>query len=71
MASGHGVPKPNKADHPGRKVGPEDVGPYVQELDAWRASDAAAKSVGQGDYAAYMRSIGMGHQLPKEQGGSR
>ena len=56
---------PNRANHPGRRAERDTVGVYGQELAAWRAADAAQRPKA-GDYAAYMRGIGMGHQVPKE-----
>jgi hypothetical protein len=56
------------ANHPRRKVGREEMGTYNQELASWRAADATEQTAksSPGDYAAYMRSIGMGHKVPKE-----
>ena len=55
---------PNRADHPGRQVGREAIGTYNQELEAWRQAEAAQRPR-VGNYAEYMRSIGMAHQVPK------
>jgi len=53
------------ANHPRRKVGREEMGTYNQELASWRTADVAEQQARQtkGDYAEYMRSIGMGHKV--------